>query len=197
MGAVRSAARVREQRERAALVRRRTEEWMGERVGRASGAEEKAEDRGGEETGKEGKRESKGEGKGGEEKRTLLETVLPDMMILLSEKDELVPNEQGREIWEAAGVFRRRSGHRSRSVDGASSVGEGTTAEDALRRGVQEGDENDAQDGGGLARLVVIEKALHEDAWRYRKWGVEMRRYIRDVELKAEREESEERGRRD
>ncbi|EIM81341.1 uncharacterized protein STEHIDRAFT_171736 [Stereum hirsutum FP-91666 SS1] len=122
--------------------------------------------------------------------RSLLEALLPDMMVLLSEKDELVPNEQGRQIWEDTAPFRSLSLSRSRTCSSSGSQHDrsgsdrvtGTKGGVDARVGV---DDADMDGDGGLARLVVIEKALHEDAWKYRRWGVEMRRYIRDVEQKG------------
>lgn len=102
----------------------------------------------------------------GEEKSTSLEGVLPDMMVLLSARDELVPNEQGRAIWEAARPFR----------------GEG--AESGPGQGEAEGE---SESESGIGRLVLIEKALHEDGWRYKRWGIEMGRYVRDVEVRGTR----------
>ncbi|KAA1475091.1 alpha/beta-hydrolase [Dentipellis sp. KUC8613] len=44
-----------------------------------------------------------------------------------------------------------------------------------------EGGEKSAGRGRGLGRFVEIEGALHEDAWTYRPWAAEMKRYVRDV----------------
>lgn len=37
---------------------------------------------------------------------------------------------------------------------------------------------------GGMGRLVVLERALHEDAWRYRDWSRAMKEYLCDLERK-------------
>ncbi len=37
---------------------------------------------------------------------------------------------------------------------------------------------------GRLGRLVVLERALHEDAWRYRDWSQAMKQYLCDLERK-------------
>ncbi|KAF8260457.1 Alpha/Beta hydrolase protein [Lactarius quietus] len=37
---------------------------------------------------------------------------------------------------------------------------------------------------GSLGRLVVLERALHEDAWRHRDWSQAMKQYLGDLERK-------------
>lgn len=37
---------------------------------------------------------------------------------------------------------------------------------------------------GNLGRLVVLERALHEDAWRHRDWSQTMKQYLCDLERK-------------
>lgn len=120
-----------------------------------------------------------------ESEMSLLETLLPDMMVLLSEKDELVPNEQGRKIWEDSAPFRRSSSLSGLSGSRSSSDSDRVTGTKGGVHGRFGVDDADVDGDGGQGRLVVIEKALHEDAWKYRRWGIEMRRYIRDVERKA------------
>ena len=38
----------------------------------------------------------------------------------------------------------------------------------------------------GIGRLVVLQRALHEDAWRYRDWSQAMKRYLCDLERKLQ-----------
>jgi hypothetical protein len=33
-----------------------------------------------------------------------------------------------------------------------------------------------------LRRFVVVEGALHEDAWRYREWTRAMKKYFEDIQ---------------
>lgn len=35
---------------------------------------------------------------------------------------------------------------------------------------------------GSMGRLVVLERALHEDAWRHRDWSQTVKQYLRDLE---------------
>jgi hypothetical protein len=37
---------------------------------------------------------------------------------------------------------------------------------------------------GNLGRLVVLERALHEDAWRHLDWSQAMKQYLGDLERK-------------
>ena len=69
-------------------------------------------------------------------------------MVLVSERDEVVPPAMGREIFD---VLR----------------GEGAVA----------GERREP-----LGRFVVLEGALHEDAWRYRDWSRAMKQYLEDLE---------------
>ncbi|KAH9053973.1 Alpha/Beta hydrolase protein [Lactarius deliciosus] len=65
-------------------------------------------------------------------------------MVLVSERDEVVPPVMGQEIFDA---LKAPSGT-----------------------------------DGRLGRLVVLERALHEDAWRYRDWSQAMKQYLCDLE---------------
>jgi uncharacterized protein len=69
-------------------------------------------------------------------------------MVLVSERDEVVPPAMGREIFE---VLR-------------------------ASRGLEDGI------GGGVGRLVVLEGALHENAWGYRDWVRAMKQYLGSLE---------------
>ena len=73
-------------------------------------------------------------------------------MVLVSERDEVVPPAMGREIFEVL----RASGDAEEGVDGGP--------------------------GGVVGRLVVLERALHEDAWRYRDWTQAMKQYLESLE---------------
>jgi hypothetical protein len=80
-------------------------------------------------------------------------------MVLVSERDEVVPPAMGREIF---GVLRA-----SRNIEEGSEGGiAGKTQET-------------------LGRLVVLEGALHEDAWRYREWSRAMRQYLEDLQQES------------
>ncbi|KAH8984456.1 Alpha/Beta hydrolase protein [Lactarius akahatsu] len=67
-------------------------------------------------------------------------------MVLVSERDEVVPPVMGQEIFDAL------------------KVPSGTD--------------------GRIGRLVVLERALHEDAWRHRDWSQAMKQYLCDLEGK-------------
>ena len=78
-------------------------------------------------------------------------------MVVVSDRDEIVPPAMGKEIFGAL----RASGE---------------THESGERGG-----------GGGIrlrpvGRLVVLEGALHEDAWRYREWTRAVKQYLEDLE---------------
>jgi pimeloyl-ACP methyl ester carboxylesterase len=68
-------------------------------------------------------------------------------MVLVSERDEVVPPAMGREISDVL--------QGSRDMDGKRV---------------------------SLGRFVVLEGALHEDAWRYQDWTRAMRQYLEDLE---------------
>ena len=74
-------------------------------------------------------------------------------MVLVSERDEVVPPVMGREIFD---VLRG-------SRDMTNEKGEAAVA-DGRRE--------------PLGRFVVLEGALHEDAWRYRDWSGAMKQYL-------------------
>ena len=77
-------------------------------------------------------------------------------MVLVSERDEVVPPAMGREISDLLRGFR--------DMD---EKGEGAVA--------------DGRRGESLGRMVVLEGALHEDAWRYRDWCRAMKQYLDDL----------------
>ena len=79
-------------------------------------------------------------------------------MVLVSERDEVVPPTMGREIFSAL----RASWD---TPKGEESVG-------GMRM----------RERKHLGRFVVVEGALHEDAWRYREWTVAMKEYLQDLE---------------
>jgi pimeloyl-ACP methyl ester carboxylesterase len=74
-------------------------------------------------------------------------------MVLVSERDEVVPPAMGKEIFGAL----RASGGNQEGVGGSMRM----------------------QDS--LGRLVMVEGALHEDAWRYREWTRAMKTYFEDI----------------
>jgi hypothetical protein len=74
------------------------------------------------------------------------------MMVVVSEKDELVPKEMGQELWEASG--------------GA--------GQDITKR-------PNGNDSDRFGRQVIIRDALHENAWKRRQWLKEMTQYIAEV----------------
>jgi uncharacterized protein len=74
-------------------------------------------------------------------------------MVLVSERDEVVPPAMGREIFEVLQV----SGNAQEGVD-------------CWAREV------------AMQRLVMIEGALHEDAWRYRDWAQVMKQYFETLD---------------
>ncbi|KAH9979847.1 Alpha/Beta hydrolase protein [Lactifluus volemus] len=71
-------------------------------------------------------------------------------MVLVSERDEVVPPAMGREIFEV--------------LQASGDAQEGWAREVAMRR------------------LVMIEGALHEDAWRYRDWAQVMKQYFETLD---------------
>lgn len=71
---------------------------------------------------------------------SLLGKLSRSMLVMVSEKDELVPPTMGEQLFHAA------------------SAGEGSTK-----------------------RYVVIKGALHENAWMFRQWNIEMHKYIDDI----------------
>ena len=77
-------------------------------------------------------------------------------MVLVSERDEVVPPAMGREIFNVL----------QGSRDMMDEKGEGAVA-DGRRE--------------PLGRFVVLEGALHEDAWRYRDWCRAMKQYLTTV----------------
>jgi len=80
-------------------------------------------------------------------------------MVLVSERDEVVPPAMGREIFGA--------------LQGGGDIGEGEDGGEVVRgRGVMRGPPL------GLGRFVVLEGALHEDAWRGRDWSRAMKQYL-------------------
>ena len=80
-------------------------------------------------------------------------------MVLVSERDEVVPPAMGREIF---GVLRA-----SRNIEEGSEGGIAVKTQETL------------------GRLVVLEGALHEDAWRYREWSRAMRQYLEDLQQES------------
>ncbi len=75
-------------------------------------------------------------------------------MVLVSERDEVVPPVMGQEIFGAL----RTSGNTEERFSG----GVGMQAP--------------------LGRLVVVDRALHEDAWCYREWTRAVKQYLEDLE---------------
>ena len=83
-------------------------------------------------------------------------------MVLVSERDEVVPPWMGREIF---GVLRVSGDWDVEEGGGGVFVGGAGTGKTRKPRG----------------RLVVLEGALHEDAWRYRDWSRAMKQYLDDL----------------
>jgi len=81
-------------------------------------------------------------------------------MVLVSERDEVVPPAMGREIF---GALRTSWEDTRESVEGVGGD---------MRMGERE----------FLGRFVVVEGALHEDAWRYRDWMRAVKQYLKDLE---------------
>jgi uncharacterized protein len=77
-------------------------------------------------------------------------------MVLVSERDEVVPPAMGREIF---GALRASGGDQ----EGWEGVGGSMRMQEPPRR------------------FVVVEGALHEDAWRYREWTRAMKKYFEDI----------------
>ncbi|KAI0061431.1 alpha/beta-hydrolase [Artomyces pyxidatus] len=74
---------------------------------------------------------------------TVLNALISDMLVLVSERDEVVPKTMGRELFA-------RSERTNRS-------------------------------SGCTRKIVEIQGALHEDAWKQRQWVSEMRSYLTSV----------------
>lgn len=79
---------------------------------------------------------------------SLLSRLAGRTMVILSKNDELVPNEMGESLFRAGARFSAGTSDAS----GASS--------------------------NGLRRLVVVERALHEDAWKQRRWRASIGDYL-------------------
>jgi hypothetical protein len=77
-------------------------------------------------------------------------------MVLVSEGDEVVPPAMGKEIF---GALRATAGNQ----EGWEAVGGSMRMQEPL------------------GRFVVVEGALHEDAWRYREWTRAMKKYMEDI----------------
>jgi pimeloyl-ACP methyl ester carboxylesterase len=77
-------------------------------------------------------------------------------MVLVSERDEVVPPAMGKEIFGAL----RASGD---NQEGWRGVGGSMRMQEPL------------------GRFVMVEGALHEDAWRYREWTRAMKKYFEDI----------------
>ncbi|KAG6878611.1 hypothetical protein C0992_007858 [Termitomyces sp. T32_za158] len=107
----------------------------------------------------------------------LLESLCGRMLVLASEHDEVVPNEMGAAIVQAA---TRTVG--STSSDYGKGVGEqrmgGSEREELLR-----------------TRFIVVRGALHEDAWKRKGWAEAVGTYLRGVidEAESERKAHEDR----
>ena len=80
-------------------------------------------------------------------------------MVLVSERDEVVPPAMG---WEIFNALRLRAS--------------GGMSEDGERRCVA------GESREPLGRFVVLEGALHEDAWRYRNWSRAMQQYLEGLQ---------------
>ncbi|EIN13067.1 hypothetical protein PUNSTDRAFT_111392 [Punctularia strigosozonata HHB-11173 SS5] len=79
-----------------------------------------------------------------------------DMMLLLSERDELVPTLMGDAIWDSAFAC---------DDDESDST-------NRLKR------------FHALRRRVIITGALHENAWSKQQWSAEIRRYINEIQFR-------------
>ena len=77
-------------------------------------------------------------------------------MVLVSERDEVVPPAMGKEIFDVL----RATGGNQEGWEGVSG---------SMR--MQE----------PMGRFVVVEGALHEDAWQYREWRRAMKKYLEDI----------------
>lgn len=75
-------------------------------------------------------------------------------MVLVSERDEVVPPAMGKEIF---GALRASGVNQEGDVGGSMRMQE------------------------PLGRFVVVEGALHEDAWQYREWTRAMKKYLEDI----------------
>ncbi|EGO19268.1 hypothetical protein SERLADRAFT_402645, partial [Serpula lacrymans var. lacrymans S7.9] len=64
-----------------------------------------------------------------------------DILVMLSEKDEVVPKAMGEEIWDVSACANTN----------------------------------------GRGKKVVVEEALHENAWEQRQWVREMRKFIAEA----------------
>ncbi|KAJ3539121.1 hypothetical protein NM688_g6413 [Phlebia brevispora] len=80
---------------------------------------------------------------------SLLSALAGVVMVVLSEKDEIVPKSMGTSIFNSSVLAKPMT-------------------------------ENESE-GRKLRRLVVIDRALHEDAWERRKWRMAMGEYISSV----------------
>lgn len=69
-----------------------------------------------------------------------LRRVAKDMLVLVSARDEVVPREMGRALYDARPL-------------------------------------------GGCAKFVVIEDALHENAWREKQWAHELASYLEKIKM--------------
>jgi hypothetical protein len=79
--------------------------------------------------------------------------------VIVSERDEVVPPEMGREIFNAL-----------------------RASEDTQEGGEGVGSMVREQEQKLLGRFVVVEGALHEDAWRYREWTRAVKLYLEDLQ---------------
>ncbi|KAH9978356.1 hypothetical protein BJV74DRAFT_780759 [Russula compacta] len=79
---------------------------------------------------------------------TFLRGLACHAMVLVSERDEVVPHRWGGKYSDGAGAVVRPGAGRTREP---------------------------------LGRLVVLEGALHEDAWRHRDWSRVMKQYLEDL----------------
>lgn len=81
----------------------------------------------------------------------VLSRLARNMLVMVSEKDEVVPRSMGISIFEEASQI-----------------------------GSWEGRDHDEKKRNE-AKLIVIERALHEDAFRRKQWGLEISRYLDKV----------------
>ena len=79
-------------------------------------------------------------------------------MVLVSEWDEIVPPAMGREIFSA--------------LQASGDTPEGEEGVIGMREREQK----------VMSRFMVVEGALHEDAWRYRDWRRAVKEYLEDLE---------------
>ena len=88
--------------------------------------------------------------------RTFPRDLARRAMVLVSERDEVVPPAMGEEIF---GALWASEGNQ----EGSEGVGGSMRMQ------------------GALGRFVVVGGALHEDAWRYREWTRAMKEYFEDI----------------